>query len=154
MVHLCGILFTPPGLEYTATTSGLQTWISELQDQFRGDDGLECQAVVDVSFINTETGTVPFPETVLILPIWDNLGQCGSVCVCTCRPERVQAKDGRHLSRREPEVLVPVRLHPPAHTPSLFLSLPPYVMFLHICHSGNRKRKGGKEQWRERKRGT
>lgn len=40
----------------------------------------ECQAVVDVSFINIETGRVPFPETVLILAMWDNLGQCVSVC--------------------------------------------------------------------------
>lgn len=81
VVHLCSGLFTPPGLEYTATSCGLQTWISELQVQFRGNDSLECRAVVDVSFINIETGTVPFPETVLILATWDNLGQCVSVCV-------------------------------------------------------------------------
>lgn len=135
VVHLCVGLFTPPGLEYTATSGGLQTWISALRDQFRGNNSLECQ----------------FSETVLFLAT-----TLVSVCVfvCTCWTERVQAKNGRRLSRREAEVLVPVRLHPPAHTPSLFLSLPLHVMFLHICHSGNRKRKGGKEQWRERKRGT
>lgn len=81
-VHLCGILFAPPGLEYTATSGGLQTCISELQDQFWGDYSLECRAVVDVNFINIKTGTVPFPESVLIWAMWDNLGQCVSVCVC------------------------------------------------------------------------
>lgn len=63
-----------------------------------------------------------------------------------------------------PEAQVPAALHP--HTPALKKDLdthththtyrlsPPYHVPLHICHSGNRKRKGGIEQWKEREGGT
>lgn len=43
---------------------------------------------------------------------------------------------------------------PPSPTCTLTLPLPLRVTFLHICHSGNGKREGGKEQWRHGKRST
>lgn len=43
---------------------------------------------------------------------------------------------------------------PPSPTCTLTLPLPLRVTFLHICHSGNGKREGGKEQCRHGKRST
>lgn len=43
---------------------------------------------------------------------------------------------------------------PPLPTCTLTLPFPLRVTFLHICHSGNGKREGGKEQWRHGKRST
>lgn len=47
----------------------------------------------------------------------------------------------------------PLHRHTLSHTLSQHLS-PPYHVPLHICQSGNRKRKGGIEQWKKREGGT